>query len=197
MTVTDKDVDARITMLRGPMTDEQFKQALVAQKFRASLGDFGIGLRFGFFPRFMVPIRHTMQLSRRERMWIHAGPLLVRVLLFSIGVLLWYNARGRYEGNTLVVDVTNFNDLTWFDRAGNFHSTELKVEERFSRLDKDHLNYEATITDPKVFTRPWKIKMPLYRRVEPNAQILDFLCYTFEDRTKGMTVPLFRESPLK
>lgn len=112
----------------------------------------------------------------------------------------FYNgdSRGRYEGNTLVVEVTNFNDQTWFDRAGNFHSgIGLKVEERFSRLDKDHLNYEATITDPKTFTRPWKIKMPLYRRIEPNAQILDYLCYTFEDRTKGMTVPLFRESTLK
>ncbi|MBZ8143216.1 secretion protein HlyD, partial [Rubrivivax gelatinosus] len=73
-------------------------QSLVAQKFRASLGDFGLGLRFGFFPRFMVPIRHTMQLARRERMWMHAGPLLTRVLLFSIGVLVWYNARGRFEG---------------------------------------------------------------------------------------------------
>ena len=111
----------------------------------------------------------------------------------------FYNgdSRGHYEGNTLVVDVTNFNDQTWFDRAGNFHSADLKVVERFTRTDKDHISYEATITDPKVFTRPWKIKMPLYRRVEPNAQILDYLCYTFEDRTKGMSVPLFRESPLK
>lgn len=111
----------------------------------------------------------------------------------------FYNgdSRGRYEGNTLVVDTTNFNDLTWFDRAGNFHSTSLHVVERFSRIDKDHLNYEATIEDPKVFTRPWKISMPLYRRIEPNVQILDYHCYTFEDRTKGLTVPLFRESPLK
>ena len=107
------------------------------------------------------------------------------------------DSRGRYEGGALVVDVTNFNDQTWFDRAGNFHSADLKVVERFTRVDKDHIDYEATITDPKVFTRPWKIRMPLYKRVEPNAQILDFLCYTFEDRTKGMTVPLFRESPLQ
>jgi hypothetical protein len=107
------------------------------------------------------------------------------------------DSRGRYEGGTLVVEVTNFNDKTWFDRAGNFHSgAGLKVEERYTRVDKDHLNYEATITDPKVFTRPWKIRMPLYRRVEPKAQILDYLCYTFEDRTKGLTVPLFRQSPL-
>ncbi|MFO1270176.1 MAG: efflux RND transporter periplasmic adaptor subunit [Rubrivivax sp.] len=68
-------------------------QALVAQKFRASVGDLGIGLRFGFFPRFMAPIGHTKQLSRRERMWLQAGPLLMRVTLFSIGVLTWYNAR--------------------------------------------------------------------------------------------------------
>lgn len=68
-------------------------QSLVAQKYRASVGHFGIGLRFGFFPRFMVPIGHTRQLSRRERMWMQAGPLLMRVLLFSIGVLLWYNNR--------------------------------------------------------------------------------------------------------
>jgi putative peptide zinc metalloprotease protein len=68
-------------------------QALVAQKFRASVGDFGIGLRFGFFPRFMVQIKHTKQLSRRERMWLQGGPLLMRVLLFSVGMLVWYNAR--------------------------------------------------------------------------------------------------------
>jgi putative peptide zinc metalloprotease protein len=68
-------------------------QALVAQKYRASVGDFGIGLRFGFFPRFMVQIKHTRQLSRRERMWLQGGPLLMRVLLFSVGMLVWYNAR--------------------------------------------------------------------------------------------------------
>ena len=73
-------------------------QSLVAQKYRASVGDFGIGLRFGFFPRFMVPIGHTSQLSRRERMWMQAGPLLMRVLLFSTGVLVWFNARGSLPG---------------------------------------------------------------------------------------------------
>lgn len=71
-------------------------QSLIAQKFRASVGDFGIGLRFGFFPRFMVPIGHTKQLSRRERMWMQAGPLLMRVLLFSLGVLVWYNSRDSH-----------------------------------------------------------------------------------------------------
>lgn len=71
-------------------------QALVAQKYRASVGDLGIGLKFGFFPRFMVPIGHTKQLSRRERMWMQAGPLLMRVALFSIGVLVWYNSRDSH-----------------------------------------------------------------------------------------------------
>jgi hypothetical protein len=107
------------------------------------------------------------------------------------------DSRGRYEGNTLVVDVTRFNDKTWFDRAGNYHSDRLHVEERYTRVDTDHIDYQATITDPEVYTRPWTIKMPLYRRAEPNAQILDYQCYTFEDRTKGMSVPLFRESTLK
>src|SRR5262245_56769416 len=76
----------------------------------------------------------------------------------------WSN--GHWEGETLVVDTTGFNDQTWFDRAGNFHSDELHVVERFTAADKDHLLYEATIEDPKVFTRPWKMSMPLYRRVE-------------------------------
>ena len=72
-------------------------QAFIAQAFRASVGPLSIGLRFGFFPRFTVRIRHTDQLSRRERMWLHAGPLLMRVFLFSVGVLVWYNTRGSFE----------------------------------------------------------------------------------------------------
>jgi hypothetical protein len=107
------------------------------------------------------------------------------------------DSRGRYERQTLVVDVANFNDKTWFDRAGNFHSDALKVEERYTRMDRDHIRYEATIQDPKVFTQSWKMEMILYRHAEPNAQILDYMCYAFEDRTPGLTVPLFRQSPLQ
>ena len=73
---------------------------------------------------------------------------------------------GRWEGQTFVIDVTGFNDRTWFDRSGNFHSDKLHVVERYTRVGSDHLWYEATIEDPEVFTRPWKIGMPLYRRVE-------------------------------
>ena len=89
----------------------------------------------------------------------------------------WSN--GRWEGETLVVDTTGFNGQAWFDRAGNFHSDALHVIERFTATGSDHLLYEATIEDPKVFTRPWKMSMPLYRRVERNAQIMEFKCVEF------------------
>ena len=88
-------------------------------------------------------------------------------------------SRGRWEGDTLVVDVTGLNDQTWFDRAGNFHSEALHVVERYTRTGPDHLWYEATIEDPKVFTRPWKISMPLYRRMDKNAQLLEYKCVEF------------------
>jgi hypothetical protein len=86
---------------------------------------------------------------------------------------------GHWEGDTLVVDVNSFNDQTWFDRSGNFHSDELHVVERYTPLSQDALQYEAAIEDPKVFSRPWKISMPLYRRLEKNAQLLEFKCVEF------------------
>ena len=89
----------------------------------------------------------------------------------------WSN--GHWEGDTLVVDTTGFNDLSWFDRAGNFHSDALHVVERYTATSPDHLLYEATIEDPNVFTRPWKISLPLYRRLEKNAQIMEFRCVEF------------------
>jgi len=88
---------------------------------------------------------------------------------------------GRWDGDTLVVDVTGFTDQTWFDRAGNFHSDELHVVERYTPSDADHLQYEATIEDPKTFTRPWQIRMPLYRRVETNPQLLEYICVEFAE----------------
>jgi hypothetical protein len=88
-------------------------------------------------------------------------------------------SRGRWEGDTLVVDVTDFNDQTWFDRAGNFHSDALHVVERYTPVSPYHLMYEATIDDPKVFTRAWTIRMPLYRRYEPDKQIHEYKCTEF------------------
>ena len=97
------------------------------------------------------------------------------------GPIEWWmgDSRGRWEGNTLVVDTVHFTAETWFDRAGNFHSEQLHVIERFTRTGRDHMLYEVTIEDPKVFTRPWKMSMPLYRRVEPDAELLEYECYAY------------------
>jgi hypothetical protein len=98
------------------------------------------------------------------------------------GPIEWWmgDSRGRWEGNTLVVDTVHFTDQTWFDRAGNFHSEALHVVERYTPMTPYHLNYEVTIEDPKVFTRPWKMSMPLYRRMEPNAEMLEYECYALK-----------------
>jgi len=90
---------------------------------------------------------------------------------------------GRWEGDTLVIDSKDFTDATWFDRSGNFHSDALHVVERLTPAGKDVIRYEATIEDPQVFSRPWKISMPIYRRLEPNAQLTDFRCVEMVEET--------------
>ena len=93
---------------------------------------------------------------------------------------LWMgDSRGRWEGDTLVVDTLNFTDRTWFDRSGNFHSEALHVVERYTRTGADHIRYEATIEDPEVFTEAWQMSMPLYRRQEANARLLEYECYAY------------------
>jgi hypothetical protein len=100
---------------------------------------------------------------------------------------------GKWEGETLVIDAKGFVDGSWFDRSGNFHSDQLHVVERYTRTGPDAISYEATIEDPQVFTRPWKISMPLYRRVEKNAQLMDFKCVEFvEELLYGQ----YRKKPL-
>jgi hypothetical protein len=84
---------------------------------------------------------------------------------------------GRWEGETFVIDVTGFNDGEGFDRRT--HSESLHVVERYTRTSPDLLDYQATIEDPKVFTRPWKIQMPLYRRKDAGVQVLEFKCVEF------------------
>ena len=88
---------------------------------------------------------------------------------------------GRWEGDTLVVDVTSFNDQTWFDRAGNFHSDALHVVERYTPIAQNVIDYEVTIEDPNVFSRSWKMRMPLYRRLEQNAQLQEYNCVEFTE----------------
>ncbi len=99
------------------------------------------------------------------------------------------DSRAHWEGDTLVVDVSNFNDQTWFDKAGNFHSEALHVIERYSLADSNHINYEVTIEDPKVFTKAWKMSMPLYRRMEKNARILEYECAFFLDEETYKDAP--------
>jgi len=92
------------------------------------------------------------------------------------GAINWWmgDSRGRWEGNTLIVDAVHFTDQTWFDRAGNFHSDGLHLVERFTLTGPDHINYEVTVEDPAVFTRPWKMSMVFYRRKEPNVRLLEY-----------------------
>jgi hypothetical protein len=105
------------------------------------------------------------------------------------GEIEWFmgDSRARWEGDTLVVDVTHFTAETWFDRSGNFHSNELHVVERYTRTGPDHMLYEAMIEDPKAFTRPWNMSMPLYRRVENNVRVLEYECQAYLEAQKDAT----------
>jgi len=90
-------------------------------------------------------------------------------------------SHGYWDGDTLVIDVAGFNGKSWFDRAGNFASNTLQVIERYTPMGPNALMYEATIEDPNVFTEPWTIRMPLYRRLEDNLQILEYKCVEFAE----------------
>jgi hypothetical protein len=88
---------------------------------------------------------------------------------------------GRWEGETLVIEVTDHMPDTWFDRAGNHHSDALRVTERYTAIDANTLQYQATMEDPQVFSKPWTISMPLYRRRDPNMQLLEYKCVEFTE----------------
>ncbi len=101
---------------------------------------------------------------------------------------------GHWEGDTFVVTVTGFNDGTWFDRAGNHHTEALTVVERFTMTSPDHIRYEATMTDPQTFSRPWSIALTLYRHVEPNARLGQFKCVPFVEE---LLYGHLRKTPIK
>ncbi|MGH1470689.1 MAG: hypothetical protein ACRBCS_05810 [Cellvibrionaceae bacterium] len=86
---------------------------------------------------------------------------------------------GSWDGDTLVINVTAQMPESWLDSAGNFHTDMTKVEERYTPMGPNAIWYEATITDPTIYTRPWKISLPLYRRLDKNMQLLDFKCVEF------------------
>jgi hypothetical protein len=127
-----------------------------------------VGIRYAF-----ARAVRTIDLSGRSRDWLKGWPD------FWMG-----DSRGRWEGDTLVVDVQKLDERSWFDHAGNYHSEELHVVERYSFIDRDHIRYEATIEDPRVFTRPWKITMPLYRIIDPQAEIFEWDCRFDQDSEK-------------
>ncbi len=99
---------------------------------------------------------------------------------FEAPVYSWMgHSRGHFEGNTLVIDVTDQMPDSWLDHAGNHHTEALRVTERYTHMGPNTLMYEATLEDPNVYTRPWTIRMPLYRRLEENMQLLEFKCVEF------------------
>lgn len=101
---------------------------------------------------------------------------------FDAPVSAWMgHSRGHWEGDTLVIRVTDFMPYTWFDHAGNHHSDQLEVIERYTMESPNLIRYQAEIRDPQTFTRPWTMEMPLYRRMEDNAQLLEFKCVEFSE----------------
>ena len=138
-----------------------------------------------------MPFPFQIIQSQKHIMMVHEYAGAVRTIYMDNHIeapadswMGWSN--GHWEGETLVVDTKGFNDQSWFDRAGNFHSDALHVIERFTTRSPETLMYEVTIEDPNVFTRPWKMSMPLYRRVERNAALMEFRCVEFvEDLIYG------------
>jgi hypothetical protein len=138
-------------------------------------------------PRF-VYLPYPFQIVQSPRTVVMASEFAGAVRPINLGapkeppVDSWMGlSNGRWDGDTLVVEVTGQNGQTWLDRAGNFASENVKVVERFTPASADRLMYEATIEDATVFTKPWKISMPLYRRAETNAQLLEFKCVDFAE----------------
>ena len=117
--------------------------------------------------------------------WVHSIRNIYMNSEHPEGPIQWYmgDSRGYWDGDTLVVDVVHFTDETWFDRSGNYHGEGLHVIERYTRLGPDHMQYDVTVEDPEIFTEPWHMSMPLYRRQEENIRILEYECYALaEDR---------------
>jgi hypothetical protein len=96
------------------------------------------------------------------------------------------DSRGKWVGDTLVVDVTDNNATTWLDASGNFHGEALHVIERYAKTSPDTMTYEATIEDPMVFTRPWTIRLPLYRHTEKNAELYEYECHVYRENAPGL-----------
>jgi hypothetical protein len=115
------------------------------------------------------------------------------------GIDFWMgDSRGHWDGATLVIDSANFNDKTWLDMSGNFHSDALHVVERLTLVGANTLQYEATIEDPNVFTRPWKISMPLYRTEKAERpELLEYECVGMLNEEAGIQITPSNEPPAR
>jgi hypothetical protein len=164
---------------------ENFERRLTADPFNLEIGDPGAKCYIAGVPRATYePFPFRIIQSTNNIMFVYEYANVARLIHFGRmpppPVDSWMGQSvGHFEGETFVVTATGFNDRTWFDRAGNFHSEALTVTERYTPVSPYHLAYEATIVDSKVFTRPWKISFPLYRRMERNADVLEFSCVEF------------------
>jgi hypothetical protein len=136
-------------------------------------------------------IFQTPDMVRMVFEYVHATRNIYMNSSHPKGPIEWWmgDSRGSWQGDTLVVDAIHFNGDTWFDRAGNYHSPDMHVVERYTLLDRDHLQYEATIEDAKVFSRPWRMRMVLYRHIEEHFQLLEYDCIAFADEAAGNLVP--------
>jgi hypothetical protein len=124
---------------------------------------------------------HLLEFSHSHRVI----PTVTRPHLPNALKLYLGDSRGRWDGNTLVVDVRNSNGFTWFDNAGNFFSDQLHVVERYSMVDIDTIHYEARIEDPQVYSRPWTMVSALVRNKEPMFELFEQACHEGNKSVEG------------
>jgi hypothetical protein len=161
---------------------EKFEKRLVADVYKPEVGDPELKCYLPGVPRatympYPFQITETKRFVHMKYTYANADRLVHMEKHLKDPVDSWMGwSNGSWDGETLVVDVRGFNGYSWFDRAGNFASEQLHVVERYTRTAPDQLDYEATIEDPQTFTRPWTIRMPLYRHTDKNAQIFEYRC---------------------
>lgn len=161
---------------------EKFENRLVADVYKPEVGDPELKCYLPGVPRatympYPFQIIQTKDFVHIAYTFANAQRIIHMTNHKPSSVDTWMGwSNGRWDDDTLVVDVTGFHPYLWLDRAGNFTGERLHVIERYTRIGPDHLQYEATIEDPTVFTRPWKIQMPLYRIIDKNAQLLEYRC---------------------
>jgi hypothetical protein len=127
-----------------------------------------VGFQYAF-----ARAQRRVDMTGRSRDWLKGWPD------FWMG-----DSRGSWAGDTLVLDVRKLDENAWLDHAGDWHTENAHVVERFTPIDRDHIQYEATIEDPDVYTRPWKIALPLYRIIDKNFEIQEWDCRYDQDSAK-------------